>query len=287
MSKTASLRGLSVLVTGAASGIGRQLARDLFWNERCELLLLDTDFAGLETLRDELNPEDSAELPRISLHACDIASAAGVEAFLSQIAPRPLDVLVNNAGVTYLGPFESMAPEDFERVVGVNLLGAARLTRAVLPKLLQSRRAFIVNVASMAGLIGAPGLCAYTASKFGLVGFSQALAAELDGRVGVCAVCPTFVRTNLAGNVLLPRRSAEGERPSRDGTLDKLLSIVGCDPRRVSRAVIGAVKEDRRLVLVNPDAHFLYYMNRFFPGLSRMLVSKSYDKLRRLGVLEP
>ena len=270
MSASRGLEGKTVLVTGAASGIGRRLAQDLFWNEKSRLLLVDVDAAELEILKDELEP--AGEGDRVEAFVCDIASDASVDALAAAVVKRPIDVLVNNAGVALLGSFEKTAFADFERVVSTNLLGTARLTKALLPRLLETGGSFIVNVASMAGLVGAPGMSAYAASKFGVVGFSDALHAELGERVGLGVVCPTFVRTNIAK-----------QAPGHAGAF---LAAVGSDPAKVSAAIIRAIKQRKRLVLVNADAYLFYYLNRFFPGLSGTLVKTGYRMLKAAGVIE-
>lgn len=264
------LAGKLVLVTGAASGIGRKLAHDLFWDEKCRLILVDVDADGLATVKDELEP--AGEGDRVEAHACDIASASSVAALREAVGERKLHVLVNNAGVTRLGSFENTGFSEFERVVGTNLIGTARVTKAFLPHLLQDGGGFIVNVASMAGLVSAPGMSAYVASKFGVVGFSDALHAELGGRVGVGVVCPTFVRTNIAKGAA--------------GKAEFFLGAVGSKPAKVSAAVIRTVKERKKLVLVNADAYLIYYFNRFFPGLSETVVNAGYRMLVATGVVE-
>lgn len=285
MNELPSLRDFSVLITGASSGIGRQLARELFWEERCNLLLLDQDSSGLETLKDELCGGAPAH-PSVEIYVCDISSSSSVEAFLAELGRKKVDVLVNNAGLLHVGLFEKMEPQDFERVVNTNILGTLRVTRALLPRLLESHRPFIVNVASMAGLIGAPGLCAYAASKFAIVGFSQALAHELKGRAGVCVVCPTLVKTDLAANALPGREGSAEERARRAELMKAVLSAMGANPSKVCRAVIRSIKSRKRLVLINPDAHLLYYLNRFFPAFSDFFISKAYEKIRKMGLME-
>ncbi len=270
MSVSGPLTDKSVLVTGAASGIGRRLAQDLYWNEKCRLILVDIDAAELGILKDELEP--SGEGDRITAIVCDISSDDSVAALVKAVGPRRLDVLVNNAGIARLGSFERTAFADFERVVLVNLLGTARLTKAFLPRLLESGGGFIVNVASMAGLVSAPGMSAYVASKFGIVGFSEALHAELGDRVGVGVVCPTFVRTNIAKDA--------------PGNADSVLDAVGSKPAKVSAAIIRAIKERKKLVLVNADAYLFYYLNRFFPNVSETVVSAGYKMLVASGVVE-
>ena len=270
MSATPRLKGKSVLVTGAASGIGRRLAQDLYWNEKCRLILVDIDAEELGILKDELEP--AGEGDRVEAFVCDIASDESVERLVEAVGSRRLDVLVNNAGVARVGSFEHTAFADFERVVRVNLLGTARLTKAFLPRLLEGGDGFIVNVASMAGLVGAPGMSAYVASKFGLVGFSDALHAELGKRVGVGVVCPTFVRTNIAKDAA--------------GRADSFLDAVGSKPAKVSAAIIRAIEDRKKLVLVNADAYLFYYLKRFFPGISDTVVSAGYKMLVAAGVVE-
>jgi len=263
------LKDKSVVVTGAASGIGRRLAQDLYWNEKSRLLLVDRDAEELAVLKDELEP--AGEGDRVEAFVCDISSDAEVERLARAVGPRRLDVLVNNAGVAHLGSFESTPFAEFERVVQTNLLGTARLTKAFLPNLLKGG-GFIVNVASMAGLVGAPGMSAYVASKFGIVGFSEALEAELGRRVGVGVVCPTFVRTGIA-------KSAPGKAAA-------FLAAVGSDPAKVSAAIVRAIAKRRRLTLVNADAYFYYYLNRFFPSLGKGASAVAYRLFKAAGVLE-
>ncbi len=279
------LQGLIVLVTGAASGIGRQLCTDLWVREGCSVRLADRDAAGLASIEEELRRAAPPEGRLLTAHVVDVASEDSVRALAAAVGDGPLDVLVNCAGVLCLGPFERTPIEEVERIVGINLLGTVRTTRALLPRLLASPRAFIVNVASAAGLFGAPGMAAYAASKFGVVGFSQALRIELAGRAGVCAVCPTLVRTAIvARSGVAGREEADAER--RRGEMDAQLHRLGASPERASRAIVRAIVKRKRLVLVNPDAWVLHTMHRFFPCLTEFIVRKLYRKLQRDGVLD-
>ncbi len=266
----------TVLITGAASGIGRRLALDFAATGTRHLILLDRDTSGLESLRGELLGPAGLEVTSLT---CDVSSAAEVAEAVRALGdpPPPIDILVNSAGVVYTGAFENMSMEDFERVVQVDLLGSVRVTKAFLPQIRNS----IVNIASLAGLVGAPGACAYSAAKFGLVGFSQALATELRGRVHVCAVCPSLVKTDIAQNVML---KAADDRATKD-VMSGILDRIGSPPERVSRAVMTAIRKKRELVLVNADAHFLYYLNRLMPGASRLLTAALYRRLRKKGVI--
>jgi short-subunit dehydrogenase len=282
------LQGRRVLVTGAASGIGRQLAADLYLEEGCHLLLVDRDERGLSELAGELERHRTTHegSRSIALHVLDVASTAEVEAFAARLGELPLDGLVNCAGTLYLGPFERMRIDDFERVIGVNFLGAVRLTRALLPRLFAGEDGFIVNLASAAGLAGAPGMAAYSASKFALLGFSEALRAELRGRISVCVVCPSIVRTGIVAHAQVGELPCAPEHDYR-AAIGAVLERFGASPRKVSQAIIDAIMRQRSLVLVNLDAHALYHSRRFFPRLTELVVSQGYRWLQRRGVLSP
>jgi short-subunit dehydrogenase len=291
--KVKSLDGMHVLVTGAASGIGKQLAADLLIEEGCNLILVDQNYSRLQTLRSELasaavSRSAGAKTPSdprtVSIHYCDIGSRVSVQAFLADLGERQVDILVNNAGIAQVGSFEQADMDDIERIVEVNLLGTLRLTKALLPRILVSERGFIVNVASLAGLMASPGMSAYAASKAGIVGFSASLEIELDGQAGVCAVCPAFVKTNIAHNALLTEPAQD--RVERLSAMNAALERMGAEPEKVSRAVIRAVKENRRLVLVNADARLLHLLHRFFPALSRAVVSQAYRKMVNEGLVD-
>src|SRR2546427_208855 len=110
----------------------------------------------------------------------------------------PIDVLVNNAGIAESAPFAKTEPEFWDRHFAVNVRGPYLMARAVVPGMLQRRWGRVINVASLAGLVGSPYVTAYTASKHALVGFTRALATEVSGRgVTVNALCPGFVATDL------------------------------------------------------------------------------------------
>lgn len=283
-----ALEGLRAVVTGAASGIGREVARDLAAQSGARLHLVDLDGAGLDALAGELRSQVVAAGKAASetcVHRLDISSASAGRSLAEAIGGEPLDLLVNCAGILSLGPFERTPIEDSERVIEVNLMGTVRMTHALLPALLRSPRGFIVNVASAAGLVAAPGMSAYTASKFGVVGFSEALRSELRGRVGVCTVCPTLVRTRIVKEARFSAGKEDEKAGERRDGADRLLDQRGASPSKVSRAILRAIEKRRGLVLVNADAHAIYHLHRFFPGLTERAVHQAYRWLQRKGVL--
>ena len=173
------------VVTGAAQGIGRSTAAALA-TEGYELVLVDVR---------ELPPAGEA----LAVTA-DVSSADDVDALAAQVRARfgGVDVLVNNAGISLLSPAEDTTPEQWRRVLEVNLTGPFLLSRALGRMMLAAGRGSIVNVASIAGLRGIADRAAYNASKHGLVGLTRTLAAEWGGRgVRVNAVCPAWVKTEM------------------------------------------------------------------------------------------
>lgn len=271
--------GRHIVVTGAASGIGRALAEQLALEKGAHLSVLDITDSPLTELADRLRRTSGCE---ISTHVVDVASEHSVGKWLEATQDRPVDGLINCAGVLGLGRFADTSPKDFEKVLEVNFLGAVRMTRLMLPRLQRAESGFIVNVASAAGLVATPGMAAYTTSKFALVGFSQVLRLELDPKVNVLVVCPGFVRTNL----FLTAKISEGdEKEQARNRLNQVMERFGASPARVAHSIIGAAERNRGMLLVGLDAHLLYLGQRFFPSMTGALAGRIYKILTDRGIV--
>jgi len=248
-----SLAGKRALVTGAASGIGLAIARELS-NQGCELELVDIDEQGLRRVCDELGPS------MLGMHVIDLADLDEVDVLAVRFAREggPIDILVNNAGRLWFDPFEKMPIEEWDRLMRINLDAPARLVHRLLPALRRSKGAHIVNISSMLGLTPKRNMAAYCTSKYALVGFSLALRAELSPAIGVSVICPGLVRTNLYTSARTEGRSSSKRvyHPS-----------LTASPELVARHTVRAIQKDKRLVVVTGHARFVRFAHTYFGWL--------------------
>ena len=180
-------------ITGAAQGIGRRVAEILA--ERGYRLALNDLRPPAETLRSIQSHGGEA-----IAHVGSVADESVVAVFAQSVYETwgRADVLVNNAGISFIAPAETVSAEDYRRVLEVNLVAPFLLAKAFGARMLAAGRGCIINVASVAGLLGIADRAAYNASKHGLIGLTRTLAAEWGGRgVRVNAVCPGWVKTEM------------------------------------------------------------------------------------------
>jgi short-subunit dehydrogenase len=196
------LDGAIVLITGAGGGFGKEMIRQLL-RAGSHLIVSDRDRRMLrETTEAALATANGAALSGklLGYIEADLSSAAGADVLYRQsraMTPH-VDILVNNAGMGMGGPFHDIPQERWELLMQVNLLAPMRLTAKFLPSMIARRKGHIVNISSVAGLVGSQGLSAYSASKFGLRGFGEALAQDMESHgVDVTNIYPFFSRTPI------------------------------------------------------------------------------------------
>lgn len=197
------LDGAHALVTGGARGIGFDTARRLLHEGSC-VTLWDLDLHALERAKERLL--EAVPEARIALRRCDIGDSVELrEAFVeAERDMGPIDVLINNAGHMAPGEFLDQSAEVWRQTIDINLSALIELTHLVLPSMYERRRGHIVNISSAAGTIGVPGLTVYSASKWGVWGFSEALRAEASARgVMVSSIHPSYISTGMFGGARL------------------------------------------------------------------------------------
>lgn len=240
-----------ILLTGASGGIGQALARELA-TRGARLGLVGRDSGPLIRLAAELNGSAGEAL----VIPADLTASSGRESARSDMHQGfgGIDVLINNAGVTDFTNFVDQDPEAIGRIFELNALAPMQLTRAILPELLERGRGRIVNLGSVFGSIAFPCFASYSASKFALRGFSEALRRELDGTgVGVTYVAPRAVKTPLNSPAVY--RMAAAVKMTMD------------DPETVARQVVRAVEADQKDVYLGFPESLFVRVNALLPRL--------------------
>lgn len=251
-SDLADLAGATVVVTGAAGGIGSALAR-AFAAQGANLVLVDLGVESLEDLLDEIDVEAMAL-------AADVTVADEVDGVRQAALERfgQVDVLCNNAGIGgRLGPMWELTDDDWDEVMGVNLRGVVHGVRSFVPGMVARGRGHVVNTASMAGLLPMPFGTPYVASKHAVVGLTATLRwelAQMAKGVSASVLCPGWVRTGIAtgpGAGLV-----EGHQDEPAGVMARMLAAnveAGLDPEVLAAQVVAAVQADEFWILTHAD----------------------------------
>ena len=258
------LAGKTAVVTGAGSGIGRATALALA-AAGSRLAVTDLDIDAAREVASRIGEQGGAA----SAFALDVRDQDGVIRAAEEIrqAMGAPAVLVNNAGIAVGGYFLDTSYESWSEIIAVNLLGVVHCCRAFVPVMAASGRGgHVVNIASMLGYTGIRGAGAYCATKFGVLGFSESLRAELvDHDIGVSTICPGMVRTNIINAGILESSTEDVE--ARRVSIQALYEKRNFAPDRVAAAIVKAIRRNRAVVPVAPEAWLAYYLKRWTPGL--------------------
>jgi len=257
-----TLSGRSILLTGASGGIGRAVA-EILARQGANLTLVGRRPEPLESLRSRLDSKGGGAITV----AADIRRPVDAARAVNEAVKRfgRLDVLVNNAGIGYLASLAEADDSTVADLLETNVLGTFRMTRAAYAALARARDAVIVNVASFAGKVGVPYYSFYNASKFALVGMTEAWRRELGPKgIRVALVLPAAVETEfLAG---LDRTRALGLGPA--GT------VLTAD--EVARAIVGAIRSPRPEIFVPRRNRWIGLLNVFTPRLADRIVNRLF-----------
>lgn len=262
-----SLVGKTALVTGAASGIGLETAL-AFARRGADLIICDLDEAGLASAKDRIEGLGVGAFAR----RVDVSNADEMRAFAEEVHQQveAVDILMNNAGVAIGGPFLSTSLEDWNWILGINTLGVVHGCHFFVPKMVQrAKGGHVINVSSAAGYSANSMLAAYNATKFSVLGLTEALWEELQPHgIGVTAVCPGLIDTPITRNA---RLVGAMDKPEKREEMVGGYQRRGYLPDRVARNILKAVQKDRLVAPISPEAWGLYYMKRFAPWLLRRI----------------
>ena len=268
----------TVLICGASRGLGLELARR-FAAERANVVLLARDQERLTEAAQELRRYDAA----VSTRRCDVTQAEEARRAITSVIDefKSIDVLVNNAGIIQVGPAENMNRDDYADALAVHFWAPLNLTTEALPYMKGQGSGRIVNITSIGGKVAVPHLAPYVASKFALVGFSEAMRAELikDG-IYVTTVVPGLMRTGSHINAFF-----KGQHQKEFA----LFSIANASPlfstasERAARQIVEACRYGKAELIITPQARLLHLANSLFPNLTAEvlgLISRGLPSMR-------
>ena len=269
------LQGRVAAVTGAASGIGRELAV-LLAKKGADLAISDVDEVGLaETV--DLAKKAGAGIT-ITSQRLDVADRDAVHAWADQVVADhgKVNLVVNNAGVALGATVDGMSYDDFDWLIGINFQGVVSGTKAFLPHLKAAGEGHIVNISSVFGLMGIPSQSAYNAAKFAVRGFTEALRVELDiEKCGVSAstVHPGGIKTNIAKNARMDDSISDIGQDASDATseFEKLFITT---PKRAAKVIVRGVEKDKRRILIGPDAWVISLISKLPPALYQGVLAR-------------
>jgi short-subunit dehydrogenase len=247
------LQGKRLLVTGASEGIGRAIAKEAV-KRGCRVLAVARKQPDLDALADEVRGEGKA----LEVLSADITKPDDHVRMAEAMTTRfgGVDVLVNNAGIGATGQFLDSDPDTLRRIFETNYFGTVELIRLFIPLLKQGDRPAIVNISSVLGRRGWPGRSLYSASKFAMAGFSDALRAELDRfGVSVIVINPGLTQTNFSKNLL--------ERKARV----QLDHLRGMTAETVAEKTLDQLEADCDELTLTRQGRLLVFANRLLPGL--------------------
>ncbi len=264
------IEGRVAVVTGAASGIGRETAR-LLATRGCRVAIADVAEEGLASLAEELR---EAGRP-CSSHVVDVADRERMARFAEEVVAEHerVHILVNNAGVALGDSIEELSWEDLDWLVGINFWGVLHGCKFFLPYLRREDEAHIVNLSSMFGFGGLPSQGPYCATKAAVRSLTETLHGELaDSAIGVTSVHPGGIATNIVQNA----RFYDEEGRARAA---EVFARRGRPPAEVAKRIVRAIERDQLRLVVCPEAHVFDWAKRLLPVSTQRLVRRLWSRV--------
>lgn len=249
-----ALEGKVALVTGGASGIGLALARRAL-AEGMQVVIADIEQSALDRASLELDGGD-----RLLALSCDVRDATAMGGLAEAVAQRcgPVALLFNNAGVGGGGLAWEASEDDWDWVLGVNVRGVINGLRAFVPQMIEAGEGHVVNTASIAGLVSAPGTATYTVSKHAVVALSEVLQGDLRNQganVGVSVLCPSFVATRIYASDRNREQDLTAEQRAEQAAIEDMVGEMFKDatsPDIVADLVFQAIADEQFYILPQP-----------------------------------
>jgi 3-oxoacyl-[acyl-carrier protein] reductase len=256
----------TALVTGASRGIGRSIALELAQQGATRIILVARNADNLNWVASEVEALGAQAVPIV----LDLTQSTAVDIAIAQAWQKygPIDLLVNCAGVAYQAPFLEARRDQMQEELAVNLLGMYMITQPIARRMAAKRQGKIINVASLMGKLAAPTMSTYSASKFAIVGFTQALRQEMAmHNVEVSALLPSLTETDMSRN------------------LQRFRGVVAHSPQQVAKTLIRNLNGRSAEVIVGWQGHLLLVMQRVAPGLSDRVMQLSMPQTLRSRLL--
>ncbi|WP_083304927.1 SDR family NAD(P)-dependent oxidoreductase [Moorena producens] len=242
------IQGKTALVTGASRGIGRAIALELAQQGIRRLLLVARNRQRLAEVAAEIERQGVLVVTLV----LDLTQIVGVNIAIARAwrSYGPIDLLVNCAGVAHQAPFLESKLQNLQEEIATNLMGMYTMTRLIGRRMAVRREGTIVNVSSLMGKVAAPTMASYSATKFGIVGFTQALRGELAPQnIRVMALLPSLTDTDMARGLQLFRW------------------VLPMTPQQVAKVLVAKLEKNSSEILVGWQSHLAIWCQRFFPSL--------------------
>ncbi|GAB5453444.1 MAG: SDR family oxidoreductase [Halioglobus sp.] len=253
------------VLTGAGGGVGAALAAQLA-DKGCHLALVDINESAVSRVAEEVAKTGVT----VTTHCIDVTDKSQVEALRDAVLAQhgSVNLLINNAGITYQKSFATHTIEDWERIVGINWWGVLYGCHYFLDALTRSGEGHIVNMSSMSAFAGLPTQTSYCATKGAVKLLSEAMWAEMEGlNIGVTSVHPGAIKTDMIQATLKNSDDIEAARRNYE-----LAQRIGVTPEHVAGRIIAAVEKNQMRIRVGKDAWLLEVLKRWFPvGVQKLL----------------
>ena len=243
-----NLTGKTALITGASRGIGKAIAIELAKQGIKHLILVARDRQKLAEVAREIETIGT----KVTTLSLDLKQLSSINIAIAQVwsIHKPIHLLVNCAGIAHQAAFLDSSPHKFEEEVSTNLLGMMNITRLLAKRMANQKEGTIVNVSSLMGKVAAPTMSTYSATKFAIVGFTQALRSELaQHNVRVVALLPTLTDTEMARNLKLFRW------------------VMPMTPEKVAQTLVAKLYKNSGEILVGWQSYLAVWCQRIFPQL--------------------